>query len=68
MRVTVEGVETAKQVAFLEEIPGGQVQGFFFGRPVPADEITPKLLASLTASEAKRKPRLAANSKERQAG
>ncbi len=31
MRVTVEGVETAKQAAFLEQINGDQVQGFFFG-------------------------------------
>ena len=33
MRVTVEGVETAEQAAFLDELHADQVQGFFFGRP-----------------------------------
>jgi diguanylate cyclase (GGDEF)-like protein len=47
MRVTVEGVETAKQVAFLKEIPGDQAQGFLFGRPVPASQITTDFLARL---------------------
>ena len=32
MRVTVEGVETARQVAFLGGADADQVQGFFFGR------------------------------------
>ena len=45
MRVTVEGVETAKQVDFLDEIDGDQAQGFFFGRPVPASEIGAGVLA-----------------------
>ena len=39
MRVTVEGVETAKQAAFLDGADADQVQGFFFGRPVSASEI-----------------------------
>ena len=39
MRVTVEGVETAKQAAFLNGADADQVQGFFFGRPVSASEI-----------------------------
>jgi diguanylate cyclase (GGDEF)-like protein len=39
MRVTVEGVETAKQAAFLEGADADQVQGFFFGRPVSASEV-----------------------------
>ena len=29
MRVTVEGVENAKQAAFLDEVDGDQAQGFF---------------------------------------
>lgn len=44
MRVTVEGVETAKQVAFLDGANADQVQGFFFGRPVPASEISAGIL------------------------
>jgi diguanylate cyclase (GGDEF)-like protein len=39
MRVTVEGVETAQQVAFLDGANADQVQGYFFGRPTPASEI-----------------------------
>ncbi len=68
MRVTVEGVETARQVAFLEGIPGDQVQGFFFGHPIPASEITTKLLAAPQPPGSMRKPRLDADSKERQTG
>ena len=45
MRVTVEGVETAKQAAFLDKAAGDQAQGFFFGRPIPASEISANILA-----------------------
>jgi diguanylate cyclase (GGDEF)-like protein len=45
MRVTIEGVETAAQVAFLEEVDGDQAQGYFFGRPVPASELSAIILA-----------------------
>jgi EAL domain-containing protein (putative c-di-GMP-specific phosphodiesterase class I) len=45
MRVTVEGVENARQAAFLDEVDGDQVQGFFFGRPVPASEVSANILA-----------------------
>ena len=45
MRVTVEGVETAKQAAFLDKAHGDQAQGFFFGRPVPASEVGASILA-----------------------
>jgi diguanylate cyclase (GGDEF)-like protein len=44
MRVTVEGVETATQAAFLDEADGDQAQGFFFGRPVPASEVSANIL------------------------
>jgi len=39
MRVTVEGVETADQVDFLYDADADQVQGFYFGKPVPASEV-----------------------------
>jgi EAL domain-containing protein (putative c-di-GMP-specific phosphodiesterase class I) len=45
MRVTVEGVETAKQASFLERADGDQAQGFYFGRPVPAAEVAVNILA-----------------------
>jgi len=44
MRVTVEGVETAAQAAFLDRADGDQAQGFYFGRPVPASEISAGIL------------------------
>ncbi len=44
MRVTVEGVETAKQVDFLYDADADQVQGFYFGRPVPAAEVSADIL------------------------
>jgi diguanylate cyclase (GGDEF)-like protein len=45
MRVTIEGVETATQVNFLSRADADQVQGFFFGRPVPASEISANILS-----------------------
>jgi EAL domain-containing protein (putative c-di-GMP-specific phosphodiesterase class I) len=45
MRVTVEGVETAKQADFLDNANGDQVQGYFFGRPVPAADVAATILA-----------------------
>ena len=45
MRVTVEGVETAAQAAFLDKADGDQAQGFFFGRPVPSSEVSANILA-----------------------
>ena len=45
MRVTVEGVETAKQASFLEKADGDQAQGFYFGRPIAAAEVAARILA-----------------------
>ena len=63
MRVTVEGVENAKQAAFLDEVDGDQAQGFFFGRPVPASEVSANILAdfqkthpSLSSTKSKLRP------------
>jgi diguanylate cyclase (GGDEF)-like protein/PAS domain S-box-containing protein len=39
LRVTAEGVETEAQLAFLREQGCEEVQGFLFGRPVPAEEL-----------------------------
>jgi diguanylate cyclase (GGDEF)-like protein len=52
IRVTVEGVETANQVAFLDKANGDQVQGLFFGRPVPASEVGAKILADFQQHQA----------------
>lgn len=45
MRVTVEGVETLNQVDFLNSADVDQVQGFYFGRPMPASEIAANIFA-----------------------
>jgi len=46
MRVTVEGVENATQAAFLDTILGDQVQGYFFGSPIPASEVSASIFAN----------------------
>jgi len=46
MRVTVEGVETARQAAFVQDAEGDQAQGYFFGRPIPASEIAAVILVN----------------------
>ena len=51
MRVTVEGVETATQAAFLDKADGDQAQGFFFGRPVPAAEVSANILADFRKTQ-----------------
>jgi diguanylate cyclase (GGDEF)-like protein len=51
MKVTAEGVETAEQHLFLRAAGVHTMQGFRFGRPVPAQDV-PMLLARPRASAA----------------
>ncbi|MEE9586570.1 MAG: EAL domain-containing protein, partial [Hyphomicrobiaceae bacterium] len=44
MCVVAEGVETEHQAAFLSEISCHQLQGFYFGKPVPESELPLLLL------------------------
>ncbi len=46
MKVTAEGVETADQQLFLRAAGVHSMQGFYFGRPVSADEISARIAAS----------------------
>ena len=39
LRVTAEGVETEQQLEFLTERSSDEIQGFYFYRPVPAEEM-----------------------------
>jgi diguanylate cyclase (GGDEF)-like protein len=44
MIVTVEGVENDRQVDFVEQAHGDQIQGYYFGRPLPSAEIASHIL------------------------
>ena len=44
MLVTVEGVETAQQASFLSSTDADLVQGYFFSRPIPGEEIAAVLV------------------------
>ena len=65
MRLTVEGVETAQQVAFLDGAEPDQVQGFFFGRPVPASETGALILKNFQKSLPAQPPAAATNGRRR---
>jgi diguanylate cyclase (GGDEF)-like protein/PAS domain S-box-containing protein len=65
MRVTVEGVETAAQAAFLDNADGDQAQGYFFGRPVPAAEVSANILADFQKAHPSAAPGTATDSTPR---
>ena len=65
MRVTVEGVETAAQAAFLDKANCDQAQGYFFGHPVPASDIGAHILEDFQARHLLRSSARAAEEKLR---
>ena len=44
LTVIAEGVETAEQLAFLRDNQCDTIQGYFIGRPMPVERVTPELL------------------------
>ena len=46
LEVVAEGVETKEQLAFLAKLDCEEYQGYYFSRPVPADEFARLLLPS----------------------
>ena len=47
MRVTAEGVETAKQAELLRTLACDYVQGFHFGRPIAETEVAATILKEI---------------------
>jgi diguanylate cyclase len=45
--IAAEGVETAQQLETLRSLGCGLIQGYFIGRPMPADAITTNLWQTL---------------------
>ncbi len=56
MRVTVEGVETEPQADFLNSVKADQLQGFYFGRPMPASELGASVLGAFRKAHAQEPP------------
>ena len=54
LRVVAEGVETREQLALLRAEGCDEYQGFFFARPMTADDVTVWLASSLTSTPAKK--------------
>ncbi|MER0236525.1 bifunctional diguanylate cyclase/phosphodiesterase [Fulvimarina sp. MAC8] len=48
LRVTAEGIETADQMSYAHRSGFHEVQGFFFSRPIPVDEIPAYMLRSFS--------------------
>ena len=52
MTVTAEGIETEAQALVLDTLGCDQLQGYFYGRPGPAEAIAPLLLRAAMPREA----------------
>ncbi|MES2130617.1 MAG: EAL domain-containing protein [Pseudomonadota bacterium] len=56
MNVVAEGVETAEQWSFLQRRHCDQVQGYYFSRPLPADDFEHLLRAGASMAPAQQAP------------
>ena len=48
LKVVAEGVETKEQLALLQAMECDYAQGYFLGKPMPADDMTVMLKPSAT--------------------
>ena len=53
--VVAEGVETEAQATFFSNVPGGELQGFLFSKPLPVDLLERFLALAANARTARRK-------------
>jgi predicted signal transduction protein with EAL and GGDEF domain len=53
MRINAEGVETAAQAEFLTRVGCDELQGFYFGRPMPLEEIPALILKDFRSAAAR---------------
>ena len=51
LRTIAEGVETEKQYFLLQELGCDQIQGYYLGRPVPAEEFETAYLKRFSTTE-----------------
>ena len=51
LKVIAEGVESERQLEFLRESGCDEAQGYYFSRPIPAEELAAMLRAELTESQ-----------------
>jgi EAL domain-containing protein (putative c-di-GMP-specific phosphodiesterase class I) len=57
MRVTVEGVETEEQVRLFADLGCDQMQGYYLGRPMPAQAVAAAILSDFCDGEMTKAPR-----------
>ncbi|MEX6504933.1 putative bifunctional diguanylate cyclase/phosphodiesterase [Jiella sp. M17.18] len=53
MKVTTEGVETKEQVELLRRLGCDQIQGYYFGRPIPAGDVAADVFTKFRLAERK---------------
>jgi diguanylate cyclase (GGDEF)-like protein/PAS domain S-box-containing protein len=59
LNILAEGVETAQQAALLHEMGCPRMQGYYFARPVPAEDLAARVRANLGLAERNQLPALA---------
>ena len=51
MKVTTEGIETQAQVDLMKRLGCDQLQGYLFGKPMPADRVAAEILTRFRIGE-----------------